>query len=101
VFITYKKERNEVVRMISEAQSTYYRQTIDNNENKNRDMCKSINKILDTMPIIEKQDYELKLPTSIHELVLKPIEFNFALRELTKLNTRSNLDVLNIDSKLL
>ena len=50
---------------------------------------------------LKKKDFEWKLPTSIHELVLKPIEFNFVLRELTKLNSRSNLDVLNIDSKLL
>jgi hypothetical protein len=46
MFNMYKKERNGVVRMINEAQSNYYSHTIDHSENKNRDMWKSINKIL-------------------------------------------------------
>jgi hypothetical protein len=127
MFNMYKEERNGVVRMINEAQSNYYSHTIDHSENKNRDMWKSINKILNInkhsatlsdisadkfnsffanigkslAEKIEKQDYVWKLPTSIHELVLIPIELNFVLRELIQLNNRSNLGVLNIDSKLL
>ena len=41
-----KKERNKVVRMISDAQSKYYNNTIDISNNRNRDMWKSLNHII-------------------------------------------------------
>ena len=127
IWHAYKTKRNEIVRMISNAQSNYYHNVVDQSNNRNRDMWKSLNHILninrhskiDTSinadsfnafftnigkslaDKIDSDHYEWHLPSSIHELNITPIESNFVLKELQKLRNKSNLDVLNIDSKLL
>ena len=128
LMMLYKRKRNSVVRMINNAQKLYYEQCVNTSNNKNRDMWKSLRHILNTnnKSIVNTQNvtadnfnsffanigkdladkipkctYNWHLPQSIYDFIAQPITNEFVTSQLRLLSDKSNLDVLNIDSKLL
>ena len=123
----YKNKRNNVVHMINEAQKLYYENAVNLSENKNREMWKSLRHMLNintsraNVPNlnadkfntffanvgkqladkIPKCQYEWHLPDSIYNFETQQVEVSYVYKLLRLLKDRSNLDVINMDSKLL
>ena len=124
----YKLKRNQIVKMINNAQHVYYSKTVMHSKNKNRDMWKSLNDILnikkhsdaltditaDTFntffanvgklladKFYDDDEYHWNLPESIYDFNIATIDDVFVKSELSKLKDKSNLDVLNMDARLL
>ena len=122
----YKCARNDVVHAIKKAQSDYYRDQIDANEGNRTNMWRAVKNILGApnpttsnnitadafnsyfstvgSKLAEDCDdtpYSCTLPSSIHSFELTAGDVNFVYDQLRLLRDKSNLDILNIDCKLL
>ncbi len=116
----YKCARNCVVHTIKRAQQNYYKEQVCMHNGNKTVMWKTLKHILgggnltpdsfneyfsqvgiklaNKLPDVP---YDCKLPQSIHVFQLNAIHVNFIYEQLNLLKDKSNLDIINMDSRLL
>ncbi len=125
----YKKLRNKVTSMIRDAQKDYFENLSSEYKNETRKYCKELRSIIgdkrnaNQVPsfldsnifnkyfakignkvakyIARKWEWKWMHPKSIYTFKFNPIKVDCVLHHLTKLDTGSHMDVLDMDSRLL